>query len=94
MQMATWAMTKANARDAVIADTKRVQTTQAAIEEAKEALDIEQTKYNLGKGTIVDVLDAQDALLRAQTNHARALAAYNTDLTRLELARGTILYKE
>ncbi|MBA2880915.1 outer membrane protein TolC [Desulfosalsimonas propionicica] len=83
-----------NARDAVIADTKRVQTTRAAIEEAAEALDIEQTKYNLGKGTIVDVLDAQDALLRAQTNLARALAAYNTDLARLELARGTILYKE
>ncbi|MBS0013660.1 MAG: TolC family protein [Desulfobacterales bacterium] len=80
-----------NARDAVIADTKRVQTTQAVIEEAAEALDIEQLKYNLGKGTIVDVLDAQDALLRAQTNHARALAAYNTDLARLELARGTIL---
>ena len=83
-----------NARDAVIADTKRVQTTRAAIEEAKEALDIEQTKYELGKGTIVDVLDAQDALLRAQTNLARALAAYNTDLARLELARGTILSKE
>ncbi|MDZ7642005.1 MAG: TolC family protein [Desulfurivibrio sp.] len=83
-----------NARDAVIAGKKRVQTTQAAIEEAAEALDIEQTKYNLGKGTIVDVLDAQDALLRVQTNLARALAAYNTDLARLELARGTILDKE
>lgn len=83
-----------NARDAVIADTKRVQTTRAAIEEAKEALDIEQSKYELGKGTIVEVLDAQDALLRAQTNLARALAAYNTDLARLELARGTILEKE
>ncbi|MDZ7761592.1 MAG: TolC family protein [Desulfovermiculus sp.] len=81
-----------NARDAVIADKKRVQTTQAAIEEAKEALDIEQSKYNLGKGTIVDVLDAQDALLRAQTNLARALAAYNTDLARLELARGKTSY--
>ncbi|MDZ7832050.1 MAG: TolC family protein [Desulfobacterales bacterium] len=83
-----------NARDAVIADKKRVQTTQAAIREAKEALDIEQTKYNLGKGTIVDVLDAQDALLRAQTNHARALAACKIDLARLKLARGMILSKE
>jgi len=83
-----------NAGDAVIADRKRVQATQAAIEEARQALDIEQTKYELGKGTIVDVLDAQDALLRAQTNHARALAAYNTDLARLDLAQGKILNKE
>ncbi len=79
-----------NARDAINADTKRVQTTKAAIAEAKEALDIEQLKYNLGKGTIVDVLDAQDALLRAETNHARAMAAFNTDLARLALAKGKI----
>ncbi len=79
-----------NARDAINADTKRVQTTRAAIEEAREALDIEQLKYDLGKGTIVDVLDAQDALLRAETNLARAKAAYNTDLARLELAKGNI----
>ena len=83
-----------NARDAVKADTKQVQTTKVAIAEAKEALSIEQTKYNLGRGTIVDVLDAQDALLQAQTNHARALAAYNTDRARLELAKGKILNKE
>jgi outer membrane protein TolC len=79
-----------NARDAIKADINQVQTTKAAIAEAKEALDIEQLKYDLGKGTIVDVLDAQDALLRAQTNLARALAAYNTDLARLELAQGKV----
>ncbi len=83
-----------NARDAVTSNTKRVQTTKAAIAEVREALEIEQLKYNLGKGTIVDVLDAQDALLRAQTNHARAVAAFNTDLARLELAKGKILKKE
>ena len=83
-----------NARDALSADTKRLQTTKAAIAEAREALEIEQLKYGLGKGTIVDVLDAQDALLRAQTNHARAMAAFNADLARLALANGNILKKE
>lgn len=83
-----------NARDSIRTDSEQVRTTRASIEEAKEALDIEQTKYDLGKGTIVDVLDAQDALLQAQTNHARAKAAYNTDLARLELARGNILDNE
>lgn len=83
-----------NARDAIKAAAKRVQTTKAAIAEAEEALYIEQLKYGLGKGTIVDVLDSQDALLRARTNHARAMAAFNTDLVRLELAKGNILKKE
>lgn len=83
-----------NARDAIMADMEQVQTARASISEAKEALDIEQMKYDLGKGTIVDVLDAQDALLRAQTNHARAKAAYNTDLAKLELAKGNLLNNE
>jgi len=83
-----------DARDALQADKQRVTTTRTAIAEAEEALDIEQTKYELGKGTIVDVLDAQDALLRAKTNHARALAALKTDAARLELAQGTILNTE
>lgn len=82
------------ARDAIKADVRQIQTTKAAIGEAKEALEIEQVKYNLGKGTIVDILDAQNALLQAQTNHARAMAAYHTDSARKKLAEGKILYKE
>lgn len=77
-----------------LAAGKSLATAKAAIDEAKEALDIEQLKYSLDKGTIVDVLDAQDALLKTQTNHARAMAAYNTDLARLALAEGEILKKE
>lgn len=82
------------ARDAIKADVRQIQTTKAAIGEAREALEIEQVKYNLGKGTIVDILDAQNALLQAQTNHARAMAAYHTDSARKKLAEGKILYKE
>ena len=80
-----------NARDSVLAEKKKVQSTREAVQEAKEALNIEQSKYEMGKSTIVDVLDTQDALLRVQTNHARALAGYKTALARLELAKGNIL---
>jgi outer membrane protein TolC len=42
----------------------------------------------LGKGAIVDVLDAQDALLESQTSFYRALADYNIAVAQLHLAVG------
>jgi len=66
----------------------RVGVTQKAVEQAKESLRIEREKYDLGKGAIVDVLDAQSALLDSQTNYYRALADYNTALAQFRLAVG------
>lgn len=37
---------------------QRVNTQEAAIAQARDALRIEQEKYGLGKGTILDVLDS------------------------------------
>jgi outer membrane protein len=67
---------------------KRVQATQKAIEQSKESFRIETEKYDLGKGSITDVLDAQSAMLDADTNHYRALADYNIALAQLGLATG------
>ena len=67
---------------------QRVEATEKAIEQAKESLRIEREKYDLGKGAIVDVLDAQSALLDSQTNYYRALADYNVALAQLKLATG------
>ena len=66
----------------------RIGVTQKAVERAKESLRIEREKYDLGKGAIVDVLDAQSALLDSQTNYYRALADYNTALAQFRLAVG------
>ncbi len=66
----------------------RVGVMQKAVEQAKESLRIERDKYDLGKGAIVDVLDAQAALLNSQTNYYRALADYNTALAQFRLAVG------
>ena len=66
----------------------RVGVTQKAVEQAKESLRIEREKYDLGRGAIVDVLDAQSALLDSQTNYYRALADYNTALAQFRLAVG------
>ncbi len=66
----------------------RINVTQKTIEQAKESLRIEREKYNHGKGAIVEVLDAQSALLESQKNYYRALAEYNTALAQFRLAEG------
>lgn len=67
---------------------QRIEAIKTAVEQADESLRIEREKYELGKGAIVDVLDAQDALLESQTNYYRALADYNVAVAQLHLAVG------
>ncbi len=67
---------------------KRVRATQKAIEQSNESFRIESEKYDLGKGSITDVLDAQAAMLDAETNHYRALSDYNIAVAQLGLATG------
>ncbi len=67
---------------------ERVRATEKAIEQGRESLRIEREKYDLGKGSITDVLDAQSALLDAETNHAQALAEYNISVAQYRLAVG------
>lgn len=45
---------------------KRIDIAQKSIAEAEESLRIERQKYDCGRGAIVDVLDAQAALLNAK----------------------------
>ncbi len=66
----------------------RIAVTQKAVEQSKESLRIEREKYDYGKGAIVDVLDAQSAMLESQKNYYRALAEYNTALAQFRLAVG------
>jgi outer membrane protein TolC len=72
----------------VDSSSERVKAIEKAIEQARESLRIETLKYNLGAGTVTDVLDAQAALLVTETNYYRALADFRTALARLELAVG------
>ena len=66
----------------------RIEVTQKAVEQSEESLRIESEKYDYGKGAIVDVLDAQSAMLESQKNYYRALAEYNTALAQFRLAVG------
>jgi len=70
------------------ASHERLQAMQKAIEQAEESLRIEQKKYDVGRGAIVDVLDAQAALSESQTTYYQTLADYNTAAAQLRLATG------
>ncbi|MDD8045454.1 MAG: TolC family protein [Verrucomicrobiota bacterium] len=67
---------------------QRAAAIRKSIDQAGESLRIEQQKYDLGKGAIVDVLDAQDALLASETNYYRVLAEHHTAFAQLNLALG------
>ena len=67
---------------------ERIVAIKTAVEQAQESLRIERERYDLGKGAIIDVLDAQSALLDSQTNYYRALADMSVARAQLALATG------
>ncbi len=66
-----------------------VRATGASITGAEESLRIARDEAALGRATAMDVLDAQSALLLAETTYAGALVDLHTALARLELATGS-----
>jgi outer membrane protein TolC len=67
---------------------RRIGATSKAVEQGVESLRIQKEKYSLGRGAIIDVLDAQSALLDVQTNYYRALEAYSVAWAQYKLAIG------
>ena len=67
---------------------ERLASTDKVISLATESLRIEQEKYALGRGTELDVLDAQSALLDAETTRIRTLADANASAAQLTWATG------
>lgn len=68
----------------------RIQVAKGAVAQAEEALRIVKNRYENGLFTIVDLLDAEDALQQSRMNHFQALHDYKTATARLSLAAGVI----
>jgi len=68
--------------------TERIKAIEKAIEQARESLRIERQKYDLGAGSMTDVLDAQSALLQTETGYYKAMADVNIAQVRLNWATG------
>ncbi len=62
-----------DARLAIANASDRLESARVAIESAREALRVERLKYDTGAGTNTNVIDAQTALLRAETDSHQAV---------------------
>lgn len=68
----------------------QVESTEGAVAMAEESLRIEREKAALGRGTAMNVLDAQVAHQSAETRTFAALVELHTSLALLELATGVV----
>ncbi len=74
------------------ADSSRqqVQVAQAAIDQARESLRINQNRYESGLANITDLLRAEEESRRVQTDYWGAVYRYRTSYARLQLAIGAL----
>lgn len=78
------------ASDSLQAAGERLKVARLSVASAREALRIEQRKYDSGKGLISDVLGAEAAALEAESLLAKAQSDRLNALARCDHARGTI----
>ncbi len=69
---------------------QQVEVARATIAQAQESLRINQDRYDSGLSTITDLLAAEEAARRSQTDYWEALYRYHTGYANLELASGTL----
>lgn len=72
------------------ASRQQVEVARAAIAQARESLRINQDRYESGLNTITDLLGAEDASRRSQTDYWEAVFRFHTGYANLELASGTL----
>lgn len=72
------------------ASKERIAATASSVHEAEEGLRIVQKRYEVGMTTFVDVLGAENALIRSRTNALQALYDNNVAQAELKLAAGIL----
>jgi len=73
-------------------DTTRqqIEVARASIAESQESLRINQDRYEAGLSTVTDLLAAEDAARRTQSDYWETICRYYTGYAALELASGTL----
>jgi outer membrane protein len=69
---------------------QQVEVARAAIAQAQESFRINQDRYGTGLTTITEILSAEEAARRSQTDYWQALYRFYTSYANLELASGTL----
>lgn len=72
------------------ASRQEVEVAQNSIAQSHDSLRINQDRYETGLITITDLLSAEDAAQRSQTDYWDALCRFRTSYAGLELATGTL----
>ncbi|MGO9403554.1 MAG: TolC family protein [Terriglobales bacterium] len=72
------------------ANRQQIDVARAAIAQAKESLRINQDRYESGLTTITDLLGAEDAVRRSQTDYWESVYHLQTSYASLELASGSL----
>ena len=72
------------------ASIDRITATSSSVQEAEEGFRIVQKRYEAGMTTLVDVLGAENALIRARTGALQALYDNNVAAAELKMAAGTL----
>ncbi|MFM7406488.1 MAG: TolC family protein [Cuspidothrix sp.] len=68
------------------ANLENVQTSNVALEQAKESLRLARLRFQAGVGTQTDVINAENDLTRSEANRLKAIIDYNRALTDLQRA--------
>lgn len=74
----------------VDASRQQLEVARVAIAQAQESLRINQDRYDSGLTTITDVLGAEEAARRSQTDYWEAVYRFYSSYADLELASGTL----
>jgi len=69
---------------------QEVEVARAAIAQAQDSLRINQDRYDGGLTTVTDLLGAEEASRRSQTEYWEAVYRFHTSYASLELASGTL----
>jgi outer membrane protein TolC len=72
------------------ASRQQIEVARAAIAQAQESLRINQDRYDSGLSTITDLLGAEEAARRSQTDYWEAVYHFQASYAGLELASGSL----
>jgi outer membrane protein len=73
------------------ANRRQIDVARTAIAQAQESLRINQDRYDSGLTTITDLLAAEEAARRSQTDYWEAVSHFQTSYANLELASGNLI---
>jgi len=82
-----------NALTQVQTNRARIDTTEAALRLARQKLDAEQQKFQLGTSTLRFVLEEQQNVAQAESNELQTVVNFNKSLVDLDRATGMTLKK-